>query len=229
MFNIALMPKTAVAKRRRSQVQRSRGRPASTESDDVRAALLDAARTLFLKHGFAKVSSRQIARVARTTPAMIHYYFGDKHGLFREIVTDAIAPFVRQLSSTFADTASQPVDPAALIAVHMRTGASNQWLASLLVNEVLAEGGELRSDFIRHVAQRLAPMLIQTLTSARDRGMLRSDLDPKLAALSFLSLCAFPLISRGVTGSVFGVRLEGADLERLIEHTARLFMRGCAA
>ncbi|MET0658663.1 MAG: TetR/AcrR family transcriptional regulator [Steroidobacteraceae bacterium] len=194
----------------------------------MRAALLDAARTLFLKHGFAKVSSRQIAAAAHTTPAMIHYYFEDKHGLFREIVAEAIAPFARELSGAFSPD-GQPSDPAMLIAAHMRTGAANQWLGSLLVNEVLAESGELRVDFIRDVAQRLAPMLIRMLEGARARGVLRADLDLKLAALSFLSLCAFPLISRAVTGPVLGVRLEGADLDRLVEHTVKVFMQGCAA
>lgn len=223
------MNKSSVAKRRRARVPRGRGRPASEAAADVRAALLGAARALFLKHGFAKVSSRQIAAAAHTTPAMIHYYFEDKHGLFRAIVADAIDPFTRQLTGALAQAPAQTIDPATLIAVHMRTGAANPWLGSLLANEVLAEGGELRTDFIRDVAQRLAPMLIRVLDSARARGELRADLDPKLTTLSFVSLCVFPLISRAVTGPVLGVRLEGADLERLVAHTAKLFLHGCAA
>lgn len=223
------MSKPTVAKRRRPRTPRSRGRPTSEAGADVRAALLDAARNLFLKHGFAKVSSRQIAAAAHTTPAMIHYYFEDKHGLFREIVAEAMAPFTRQLSGALGNPSALPPDPATLISAHMRTGAANQWLASLLVNEVFAEGGELRTDFIRNVAQRLAPLLIGTLEGARARGALRSDLDPNLAALSFLSLCVFPLISRAVSGPVFGIRLDGPDLDRLVEHTARVFLHGCAA
>lgn len=222
------MSKSSVARRRRPRVPRSRGRPATEAAADVRAALLDAARALFLKHGFVKVSSRQIAAAAHTTPAMIHYYFEDKHGLFREIVAEAIAPFVRQLGGAFGQD-GQAIDPATLIAAHMRTGAANPWLGSLLVNEVFAEGGELRVDFIRDVAQRLAPMLLGVFENARARGVLRADLDLKLAALSFLSLCAFPLISRAVTGPVLGIRLEGADLDRLVDHTVKVFMQGCAA
>jgi AcrR family transcriptional regulator len=49
----------------------------------MRAALLDASEKLFLKHGFERVSERQIAALAGTTPAMIQYYFEDKLGLFR--------------------------------------------------------------------------------------------------------------------------------------------------
>jgi TetR/AcrR family transcriptional regulator len=223
------MPKPAVAKRRRAPESRSRGRPSARAADDVRAALLDAAGKLFLKHGFAKVSSRQIAAAAHTTPAMIHYYFDDKHGLFREMVAQAIAPFATQLASAFAAAPSKPVEPAALIESHMRSTAAHPWLGSLLINEVLAEGGELRGEFVRDVAQRLAPMLLAALERARASGMLRRDLDIKLTVLSLLSLCAFPLLSRAVTGPVLGVRLEGEDLERLIAHTVQVFMRGCGA
>jgi AcrR family transcriptional regulator len=193
----------------------------------VRAALLGAARSLFLKHGFAKVSTRQIAAAANTTPAMIHYYFEDKRGLFREIVAQAIAPFAAQLATAFTSDAA--LSPATLIATHMRTGAANAWLGSLLANEVLAEGGALRDDFIRDVAQKLAPMLIRVFEAARDRGELRRDLDMRFTALTFLSLCAFPLLSRAVTGPVLGIRLEGTELDRLVQHTADMFMRGCRA
>jgi TetR/AcrR family transcriptional regulator len=223
------MSKSPVAKRRRTAPSRNPGRPAAQSAADVRAALLEAARKLFLKHGFKKVSSRQIAAAAHTTPAMIHYYFEDKRGLFQEIVAQAIAPFAAQLSAAFAHKATSPADPAALIEAHIRTGAANPWLGSLLVNDVFAEGGELRTDFISEVAQRLAPMLIGTMETARAAGLLRRDVDPRLATLSFLSLCAFPLISRSVTGPVLGVRLEGAELDRLVDHTIDVFMRGCAA
>lgn len=221
------MAKSNVAKRRRTRTLRKPGRPAAEAGDNVRAALVTAARSLFLKQGFANVSSRQIAAAAQTTPAMIHYYFEDKHGLFREILAQAIGPFETQLTSAFASHST--VAPETLIAAHMSMGAANAWLGSLLVNEVFAEKGELREDFITHFAQRLAPMLIGVLETAQARGVLRRDLDLRLATLSFISLCAFPLISRAVSGPVLGVRLEGVDLERLIQHTVGVFMRGCGA
>ena len=229
LFNTSLMVKSRTPKRRTSPALRRPGRPATDDSADIKAGLLQSARELFLKHGFANVSSRQIAAAARTTPAMIHYYFEDKHGLFREIVAQAMAPFITTLSGALVEGAAQPIEPAALLRANIRMGAANPWLASLLVNEVFAEGGKLRADFIRDFAARLAPLLIGALEAARDRGTLRGDLDLKFTALSFMSLCAFPLIARAITQLVLGVRLEGADLDRLIEHTIHLFMHGCAA
>ena len=64
---------------------RRSGRPTSSEGRDVRTRLLAAARELFARRGFDAVSTRELARAAGATPAMVHYYFGDKHGLFRAL------------------------------------------------------------------------------------------------------------------------------------------------
>lgn len=217
--------KAKVAKRRRTT--RTAGRPSVQSSEDVRAALLTAGERLFLRHGFAKVTSRQLAAAAETTPAMINYYFGDKQGLFSAILTNAIAPFADQLTSALAATTDDGIDPAVMIRAHMRTAASNAWIGTLLVNEVFAEGGQLRTTFQRDFAGRFAPLITQLLARAKQAGRLRADVDPQLATLSFLSLCAFPIISRAITGPVLGIRLQGEDLERLIDHTVRMFLEGC--
>ena len=54
----------------------------------------DHARDLFLQHGFGNVSTRRIAAAAGTTPAMIHYYFGDKLGLYRAMIESAVQPLI---------------------------------------------------------------------------------------------------------------------------------------
>jgi hypothetical protein len=58
---------------------------------------------------------------------------------------------------------------------------------------------------------------------------LRADVDPKLAAVSMLSLCVFPFVSLPITGPVLGFRPEGSELDRFISHTTRLFREGIAA
>jgi TetR/AcrR family transcriptional regulator len=204
---------------------RSPGRPRVQAEEDVRSALLDAATKLFLKHGFERVSARQIAAAAGTTPAMIHYYFDNKLGLFRAMLERAITP-VRQLLSGAAAAESAALEPAALVGLHMRMVAANPWIPTFIVNEVFAERGKFRSTFIREIASRQLPLLVQLLEQARASGRLRKDVDTRLAALSLLSLCMFPFVSRAVTGPVLGLKLEGEELERLIAHTVRLFMNG---
>lgn len=52
---------------------------------DARRRLLDAATEVFAQKGYAEASTREICKLAGANIAAIHYYFGDKASLYREI------------------------------------------------------------------------------------------------------------------------------------------------
>jgi TetR/AcrR family transcriptional regulator, regulator of cefoperazone and chloramphenicol sensitivity len=56
----------------------------------TRARLLAAGERLFADRGFRKVTVREICRAARANVAAINYHFGDKLGLYREVLQSAI-------------------------------------------------------------------------------------------------------------------------------------------
>ena len=62
---------------------------------DTRERLLLEARRLFAEHGFRKVTVRDICRAARANVAAVNYHFGDKMGLYREVLQRAIDGMVR--------------------------------------------------------------------------------------------------------------------------------------
>ena len=64
-----------------------------TKSRDLetRERLLKAAERLFADRGFKNVTVRDICRVARANVAAVNYHFGDKLGLYREVLQSAIA------------------------------------------------------------------------------------------------------------------------------------------
>jgi TetR/AcrR family transcriptional regulator, regulator of cefoperazone and chloramphenicol sensitivity len=64
---------------------------ADTDRDrQTRARLLDAATRLFADRGFRKVTVREICHEAGANIAAINYYFGDKMGLYREVLQSAV-------------------------------------------------------------------------------------------------------------------------------------------
>jgi TetR/AcrR family transcriptional regulator len=202
------------------------GRPAGG-SAEVREALLAQARELFLQQGFGAVSTRRIAAAAGTTPAMIHYHFGDKRGLFIAMMETAAQPVLAAVER-MSDAGSGPPDLEALIRAYMQMVAANPWFPALVLREVLAQDGPMRTQFIERFATRAAPGLVAVLHREREQGWLRDDVDARFAAVSLLGLCVFPFISLPVTGPVLGFRPVGAELDRFIEHTARMFRRGIA-
>jgi AcrR family transcriptional regulator len=61
-----------------------------TRDLETRARLLKAAEKLFADRGFKKVTVRDICRAARANVAAVNYHFGDKLGLYREVMQAAI-------------------------------------------------------------------------------------------------------------------------------------------
>ena len=111
---------------------------------------------------------------------MIHYYFGNKLGLVPRDARARHRPGAR-VDRRLAVAGRRRVDPAVLIRMHMQTAAANPWIATLIVNEVLAEKGRFRGTFIRDVAGRQAPLVIELLQRAR-----------ATAACARISTCAWP-------------------------------------
>ena len=204
------------------------GRPVGGDAA-VREALLDTARRLFLARGFAPVTIRQIAAAAGSSPATIHYHFGDKLGLYRAMLEAAIAPVSEALQRLADPARAEQVDIGEVIRLYTRMLADNPCVPALIVQEVLAEGGRFRDQFIENFAGRLAPLFAAIIRREQARGAIRGDLDPKLAALSAISLTVFPFVALPVTSRVLGVTVTGDAVEHLAAHTIRVLFDGIRA
>ena len=65
--------------------------PVRTRADrETRERLLEAGQRLFADRGFKKVTVREICRDAGANVAAVNYHFGDKLGLYREVLQRAI-------------------------------------------------------------------------------------------------------------------------------------------
>jgi AcrR family transcriptional regulator len=184
---------------------------------------------LFLARGFGPVTIRQIAAAAGSSPATIHYHFGDKLGLYRAMLEVAIAQVAEALQRLADPARTEQVDIAEVIRLYTRMLTDNPWVPALIVQEVLAEGGRFREQFIENFAGRLAPLFAAIIRREQARGAIRGDLDPNLAALSAISLTVFPFVALPVTSRVLGVTVTGDAVDRLVAHTIRVLFDGIRA
>ncbi|MFY7864936.1 CerR family C-terminal domain-containing protein [Roseateles sp.] len=69
----------------------SKSKATPEELSGRRERLLREARRIFAAKGFDKASTREIALAAEANIALIAYYFGDKRGLYREVLVQPIA------------------------------------------------------------------------------------------------------------------------------------------
>ncbi|MGV8941800.1 MAG: TetR/AcrR family transcriptional regulator [Lysobacter sp.] len=81
--------------------------PGRPKDPAKRAAILDAARTMFIQHGYEGVSMDQIAAQAGVSKLTVYSHFGDKENLF----SSAVASYCEQQlpHSLFAGSADTPL------------------------------------------------------------------------------------------------------------------------
>lgn len=206
--------------------KRARGRRPTAESADLRATLLDAALACFVRKGIAASSLRDIASEAHVTPALVHYYFGDKAQLQQAVVAERLLPVIGQMRAPLMQAGD--ADVAALVAgfVHGIAGVVEQhpWLPTLWVREILCEGGALRDMMIGQVGPLLPKMMAGRFAAAQQVGQLNPDLDPRLLMVSLIGLTMFPMASAPIWRQLFGA--DDIDFDDLRRHTLVLLDRG---
>ena len=153
---------------------RAPGRPVSEAGPqaDQRERLLDAALACFCRHGIAASSLRHIAQEAGVTPAMVHYYFGDKPALQQAVVAERLMPVMAELRAPMMQAGAG--DIAALVAgwVHGVSAivARYPWLPTLWVREVLMEGGALRGVLLEQVGPAFPRVMVARFAQAQADG-----------------------------------------------------------
>ncbi|MGW8369024.1 MAG: TetR/AcrR family transcriptional regulator [Gammaproteobacteria bacterium] len=177
------------------------GRPSGRDDRDVRAELLQAARDLFTAHGFDGVSTRRLAREADTTAAMIHYYFGDKHGLFRASLES-------------------------LATIYISMFQENPWMPRLMFREVLEGDAKLRDQFAARVAGRLIPVIEDALREERAAGRVRTDIEPVSVVVTVMSLCVYPFLAKPLIEAGFGKKFDADFVAYWRDHVVRMLYKG---
>ena len=204
--------------------RRARGRP-GPDAPGLRPRLLDSALACYAANGIAATSLRDIARHAEVTPALLHYYFGDRAQLLDAVVDERVLPATAPLRESL-----QRVDDdiAALVASFVNGMAAviarHPWLPPLWVREVVSEGGALRGLLTERVAPPIAQLMATRFAAAQQRGELNPDLDPRLLMVSLIGLTLFPAAGAPIWRRLFDADDLGVD--DLRRHALALLDRG---
>lgn len=204
--------------------KRAPGRPAA-DAPDQRASVLDAALACFVRQGIGATSLRDIAREAGVTPALLHYYFGDKPQLQAAVVEERLMPVMAMLREPLQQAGD---NVAALIAGFVggvgKMAIAHPWLPPLWVREVLCEGGALRDVMFQRVGPVIPNMMAARFAAAQARGEIQPDLDPRLLMVSLVGLTLFPIAGAPIWRQLF--EADDLDIETLRKHTLALLDRG---
>ena len=112
---------------------------------------------IFATKGYAAASTREICQAAGANVAAIHYYFGDKEGLYRAILTEPISAIAGQFGAfadpalTFAEAIRRVLQP--FVAMALDDEALSPHVQRLHLREAL----EPSAVFREIVAQVIVP------------------------------------------------------------------------
>ncbi|AGG90026.1 TetR family transcriptional regulator [Rhodanobacter thiooxydans] len=209
---------------KRAKAGRRAGRP-SGDDLDLRARLLDVAIAQFARAGIGATSLRAIAGEAEVTPAMLHYYFGDKPRLVQALVEERLLPALAPLRVQLERAGD---DPRVLIEAFVRgigeVVARHPWLPPLWVREVLCDGGALREVLFTQAVPGLPQLLAQRFAAAQANGRLNASMDPRLLVVSLVGLTLFPAAGAPIWRRMFGA--EGLESAAMSQHTLALLGHG---
>jgi AcrR family transcriptional regulator len=165
------MSPTAIVRRRRQPARRARtslvarttNRPPGLDPDrETRTRLLTEAQTLFAARGFRHVTVREICAAANANVAAVNYHFGDKRGLYREVLDGAVA--VMQRTTEQARTAGEGGDAEHRLRAYTRVflhavGQSHDsWIHRLMLHEMAEPTDALDLIVDEVIAPRIAYM-----------------------------------------------------------------------
>jgi AcrR family transcriptional regulator len=188
-----------------------------------RDRLLDMATREFAAKGLAGARVDAIARAARSNKQLVYYYFGNKIGLYNEVV-GRIGPAVHSelYPETEADSLTL-VERVRRRAAHTWGPVAARW-ARLLGWEALERGDrdilreQERYDEWRH--------RMREIQLAQERGEVDPRFDAELLALALLAVELFPRVLPQVTKIVTGMSHRDEEFQRrqeqllvdLVEH-----------
>ncbi len=153
------------------------------EKKQMEDHILAVAKELFLKHGFDKVSTTQIAKEAGCNQALVHYYYRTKTKLFERIMQEEIETVFSALTSLPEDTYSLQEKVEKIIDVHFSFLGNNPEMPMFLLGE-RRNNPEIFTIFQFEIKRKISIVLED----------LQKDIDTEVALGRMRKITAFDLM-----------------------------------
>ncbi|MDT4291721.1 TetR/AcrR family transcriptional regulator [Methylomonas sp. MO1] len=194
-------------------------------SDPVYARLLKAALECFLADEYHKVTTRAIADKAGVNVSMIRYYFGNKEGLYEEMIRETLKPILDMLDS---DTLSDAGGFTEYLCFYYDTMRRHPEFPKLILKVLALNHGPGRR-FILQLLERGRSGGARRLEQLKTSGQVDQALNPDVARMAFVSLAMMPMLLKDIFEEQMGGQMDDAFLDELAALNGKLLAAGMAA
>ncbi|MGZ5007039.1 MAG: TetR/AcrR family transcriptional regulator [Methylobacter sp.] len=198
--------------------------PSNTEfaPDPVRERLLKAALDSFLSDDYHKVTTRLIAEKADANISMIRYYFGNKEGLYEEMIRDTMSPLLNVLDGQMLDSVDGFKD---FFNLYYETMSKRPEFPKLILKVLALNQGPGRR-FIQQLLERGRTRGSKRIEDLKSDGQIVASLDPDIVRMAFVSLAMMPILLKDIVEEQIGRTMDAAFLEQLAAFNGYLFSTG---
>ena len=193
---------------------RSTRKPAARNPQQSQERILEAALKEFAAKGFAGARVDVIARRANINKRMLYHYFGDKEGLFREVLR-------RKIAERRAWLAASPEDPSGSLPALFELACRDSDWVRLLEWEALQWGEKEVIDETRR--QEVFAQAVERIRGQQTRRLLEPDLDPGQLLLSMMALTAYPVAFPQLARLATGLSVSDPKFQKQREQFLRQF------
>jgi len=192
--------------------------------DPVRARLLKAALECFLGDEYHKVTTRLIADKADANVSMIRYYFGNKEGLYEEMIRDTLSPMLDVLDGQMLSSAASFGD---FLRLYYETMSARPEFPKLILKVLALNQGPGRR-FIQQLLERGRTRGARKVANLKTQGEIAPSIDPDILRMAFVSLAMMPMLLKDIFEEQMGRPMDAAFLARMADFNGRLFAAGLA-
>lgn len=190
--------------------------------DPVRERLLKAALGSFLSDDYHKVTTRLIAEKADANISMIRYYFGNKEGLYEEMILDTMNPLLNVLDGQMLDSVDGVKD---FFNLYYETMSKRPEFPKLILKVLALNQGPGRR-FIQQLLERGRTRGAKKVEELKSAGQIAPSLDPDIVRMAFISLAMMPMLLKDVFEEQMGRTMDAVFLEKLAAFNGYLFSTG---
>jgi AcrR family transcriptional regulator len=193
--------------------------------DPVHARLLKAALECFLADEYHKVTTRLIAEKAGANISMIRYYFGNKEGLYEEMIRETLKPLLDVLDGRML---SEVGGFSEFLRLYYDTMSMHPEFPKLILKVLALNQGPGRR-FILQLLERGRRRGARKVEELKAGGQIDAATDPDIVRMAFVSLAMTPMLLKDIFEEQMGRTMDATFLDRLAAFNGKLFAAGMVA
>ena len=190
----------------------------------VRQRLLEAAMHAFLAEDYQRVSMRRLAQDSGSNMSMIYYYFGNKEGLFEEVLRSWLKPLIDNMRSPDAEESPNSIEE--FFRMYYQASLVNPRFPILImktINSTDAPGGRFLCET---VIERGRQSGLQWARRMQAEGKIAKDVDLELLRIATVSMMMYPMLISDLLAKQLNEPIDEAFFNKLSTFFTRIMTHG---